>query len=57
MYYTERMKKITHCIKCNSEFEIWRSYRMCTNLGCIEYNKPVGAKIVRKKNQKSQEEE
>jgi hypothetical protein len=51
------MKKLTHCKKCKKQFEIWRSYRMCTNLGCIEYNKPIGAKVVRKKIQKSQEEE
>lgn len=49
------MRKLTHCKKCKKQFEIWRSYRMCTNLGCIEYNKPVGAKIVRKKDVQEEE--
>jgi len=51
------MAKYTTCKSCRRPLEVVQFIKKCTNLGCIEYNKPIGAKVVRKKIQKSQEEE
>tara|TARA_R100000426_G_scaffold13924_1_gene13407 strand:+ start:850 stop:957 length:108 start_codon:yes stop_codon:yes gene_type:complete len=31
-------------------------YRYCANVGCTEYNKQFGGKVVRQKNKKEEEE-
>ena len=50
------MKKILKCKTCNKDFVIRGGFRRCANLGCTEYNKRFGAKIVRQKNKKEEEE-
>ena len=50
------MKKILKCKTCNKDFVIRGGFRNCANLGGTEYNKRFGAKIVRQKNKKEEEE-
>jgi len=49
------MKKITHCKLCNKIFKTRGGYRYCANVGCTEYNKRFGGKVVRKKNEEEEE--
>ncbi len=49
------MKRITHCKQCKIIFKINGGFRYCGNLGCTEYNKKFGGKIVRKKNEEEEE--
>lgn len=29
------------CKSCNKSLEFFKTYKMCTNLGCIDYNKRI----------------
>ncbi len=49
------MKRITHCKKCNILFQIRGGFRYCANLGCTEYNKKFGGKVVRQKKEEEEE--
>jgi len=49
------MAKYTTCKSCRRPLEVVQFIKKCTNLGCIEYNKQIGVKIVRKKNVEEEE--
>lgn len=49
------MTKYKVCKSCNKQLQIVQDIKKCTNLGCIDYNKQVGAKVVRKKNVEEEE--
>jgi len=42
------MKRQVNCKMCNKIFVIEKGFRYCKNLGCTEYNKKFGKKIVKK---------
>lgn len=39
------MKFIERCKDCKTEFKIRDNYRVCGNVGCIQYNKRFGKKL------------
>ena len=39
------MKFIENCKDCKTEFKIRDNYRICGNVGCIQYNKRFGKKL------------
>ena len=55
MHNDRTLKKLTNCKKCKHKFLMHKGFRVCGNLGCTEYFKKFGGKIVRKKNEEEEE--
>tara|TARA_A100001035_G_scaffold229285_1_gene190865 strand:- start:20384 stop:20560 length:177 start_codon:yes stop_codon:yes gene_type:complete len=48
-------KIIAVCKSCNVAMQITRTFKKCTNLGCLEYNKRIRRRIASKQIRKEKE--